>query len=361
MKTDTRIPVIVVSGFLGSGKTTLLKKVLSTPELSNSMLIVNEIGEIGIDHQLLERSDDETVLLDNGCMCCQLRGDLQALLIDLGMRRYRGEIPSFDRIIVETSGLAEPGPIAQTLYGDGPLARDYRLAHVVTLIDPLNAAAREAAPAVAAAQIAAADLLVLTKTDLATQAQRSAAWAWARSINDFAGAITATYGDIDIALLANATPFDNPAFGAPAKSALFGDLAALAGPESQTQAATDGDLVPQGEQGSYLAQQLVMHPVNVSSFALRFDGALKRSLFDLFLATLVRLRGEDLLRVKGIVYFDDAAQAHLIQGVCHIYDAPVAITMTPGAPTQSALIFIARNITLKQINDLWRSFEALSL
>ncbi len=361
MRTDTRIPVIVVSGFLGSGKTTLLKKVLDTPELSNSMLIVNEIGEIGIDHQLLERSDDETVLLDNGCMCCQLRGDLQALLVDLGMRRYRGEIPSFDRIVIETSGLAEPGPIAQTLYGDGPLVRDYRLAHVVTLIDPLNAQARLAAPAIAAAQAAAADLLIMTKTDVATPAQCSAAWEWARAINGFANGITATQGDIDIALLADATPFNSPAFGAMPGSQLFGNLSAIA--QSDPAAATPAGQEPVHDgqdSGSYLARQRTMHPVSVSNFVLRFDTALNRPLFDLFLSTLTRLRGPDLLRVKGIVYFEDTPQAHLIQGVCHIFDRAVALSIDADAPRQSALIFIVRNITQGQVSDLWLSLKALA-
>lgn len=352
MRTDARIPVIVVSGFLGSGKTTLLKKVLATPELANSMLIVNEIGEIGIDHQLLERSDDETVLLENGCMCCQLRGDLQALLVDLSMRRYRGELPSFDRVIIETSGLAEPGPIAQTLYGDGPLARDYRLAHIVTLIDPINAQARGAAQAIADAQVAAADLLVLSKADVAKPEQIDDAWNWARSINSYAGGIATIHGDMDIALLADATPFDHPAFGARIKTGtagrLFGDISALK---------QDGATSPSG---AYLARQRNLHPAGIASFALLFDADLNRPLFDLFMSTLLRLRGQDLLRVKGIVYFEGESQAHLIQGVCHVYDQPVALERDPGNTRQSALVFIARQLGREQIEGYWQSLQALT-
>ncbi|MDS1142021.1 GTP-binding protein [Pusillimonas sp. SM2304] len=359
MRTDTRTPVIVVSGFLGSGKTTLLKKVLATPELSNSMLIVNEIGEIGIDHQLLERSDDNTVLLDNGCMCCQLRGDLQALLVDLGMRRYRGELPSFDRVIIETSGLAEPGPIAQTLYGDGPLARDYRLAHVVTLIDPINTQARQAAQAIADAQIAAADLIVLSKSDLATPAQADAAWAWARAINSYASGITAVRGDLDIALLADATPFNHPAFLADPGDGLFGDIAALRQAGTPGEPPRDDSSLPDGT-GAYLARQRSIHPAGIANFALRFDTPLNRGLFDLFMSTLLQLRGQDLLRVKGIVYFEGERQAQLIQGVCHVYDRPVALERDPGGDRQSTLVFIARNLAREQIEGYWQSLQALA-
>lgn len=353
MRTDTRTPVIVVTGFLGSGKTTMLKKVLATPELANSMLIVNEIGEIGIDHQLLERSSDETVLLDNGCMCCQLRGDLQALLVDLSMRRYRGELPSFERIIIETSGLAEPGPIAQTLYGDGPLAKDYRLAHVVALIDPVNPRGREAAQAIADAQIAAADLLVLSKSDLATPAQTDAAWTWARGINGFAGGIAVTQGDIDIALLADATPFNHPILGTKKTGGLFGDIATLVREESDPVNSST-------ETGSYLAGQRTTHPPGITSFALRFDAPLDRALFDVFMATLLRLRGQDLLRIKGIVRFQDEARAQLIQGVCHVYDQPVALDHEPDEKQQSVLIFIARNLGRTQIEAFWRSLHSIA-
>ena len=361
MRTDARTPVIVVSGFLGSGKTTLLKKVLATPELSNSMLIVNEIGEIGIDHQLLERSDDETVLLDNGCMCCQLRGDLQALLVDLSMRRYRGELPSFERVIIETSGLAEPGPIAQTLYGDGPLARDYRLAHIVTLIDPINGDARGASQAVADAQVAAADLLVLSKADLAKPEQIDQAWKWARSINSYAAGIATVHGDIDIALLADATPFDHPAFGARTRATavgrLFGDVYAL---EENRPKSTDASTKEPQPTGTYLARQRSLHPANIASFVLRFDVDLSRPLFDLFMATLLRLRGQDLLRVKGIVYFDGEPQAQLIQGVCHVYDQPVALERSPDNNRQSALVFIARKLRREQIEGYWHALQALA-
>lgn len=349
---DARTPVIVVSGFLGSGKTTLLRKVLGTPELANSMLIVNEIGEIGIDHQLFERSDDETVLLDNGCMCCQLRGDLQALLVDLGMRRYRGELPSFERVFIETSGLAEPGPIAQTLYGDGPLAKDYRLAHVVTLVDPLNPEARDAAPAVATAQLVAADLVAITKTDAANAGQIEAAREWVSSVNSFAKVILVVQGDIDIALLAEATPFDHPALTQRSQG-LFSSVASIQ---------EDGDASTSDAQaaGAYLGRQRSLHPSNVQSFVLDLgETPLDRKLFDLFMNSLLRLRGQDLLRVKGIVKFKDTPDPQLIQGVCHVYDQPVPFP-DPGQARGSVLVIIARGIARKQVEAYWQALHELA-
>jgi len=349
---DARTPVIVVSGFLGSGKTTLLRKVLDTPELANSMLIVNEIGEIGIDHQLFERSDDETVLLDNGRMCCQLRGDLQALLVDLGMRRYRGELPSFERVFIETSGLAEPGPIAQTLYGDGPLAKDYRLAHVVTLVDPLNPEARNAAPAVATAQLVAADLVAITKTDAANAAQIEAARDWVSSVNSFANVILAVQGDIDIALLVDATPFDHPAL-TQRPTGLFGSMAGIQ--EDADASTSDADA-----QGAYLGRQGLLHPSNVQSFVLDLgETPVDRKLFDLFMNTLLRLRGQDLLRVKGIVRFKDTPDAQLIQGVCHVYDRPVPLP-DAGQSRGSVLVVIARGVGRKQVEAYWLALHELA-
>jgi G3E family GTPase len=326
---DARVPVIVVTGFLGSGKTTLLKKVLATPELSDSLMIVNEIGEIGIDHHLLEQSDDRTVLLDNGCLCCQLRGDLQELLVDITLRRRRGELPGFDRVIVETSGLADPGPVAQTLYSDAPLARDYRLAHVVALVDANNAEGRRAAPVIASRQVAAADLVIVTKTDLATQDQVDESLDWINTINGFARREIASHGDIDIALLAGVSPF---AWQEPTET----------------------------EQGGYLGSLLTPHPRDVTSFTLTFNEPLPRELFQDFLDILVRLRGADLLRVKGILHFEGEPAPVLVQGVCHVFDKHVALARGASAPDRSTLVFIVRALARKDIESLWLSLLSLS-
>src|SRR5690606_10515124 len=160
------------------------------------------------------------------------------------------------------------------------------------------------AQAIADAQMAAADLIVMSKSDLATPAQAEAAWAWARSVNGYAHGIAATQGDIDIALLAHATPFNHPALLPAGGGGLFGDIRALREDAPDEAAASDAA-------GAYLARQRSIHPAGIASFALRFDVPLDRPLFDLFMSTLLRLRGQDLLRVKGIVYFKGESQAQL--------------------------------------------------
>jgi G3E family GTPase len=351
---DTRLPVIVVSGFLGSGKTTLLKRVLATPALAGSMLIVNEFGEVGIDHHLLERSDEETVLLDNGCMCCQLRSDLQTLLVDLSMRRRRGEIPSFERVIIETSGLADPGPIAQTLYGDAPLARQYRLAHVVTLVDAAHPEARGAAAQTAERQAAAADLILITKTDRATPGQRDEALAWVQAVNAHARRETPVLGDLDVSLLTAPSPFAQlgQVDGADSKAGVG------AGGAEQAEAGSDSQREDGG--GSYLGKLAALHPPAVASFVMTFADPLPRPLFQLFLDTLISLRGPDLLRTKGILRFEGEPVPVLIQGVCHVFDKPVPLAPGATAPAQSALVFIARALPRVDVEALWASIARLA-
>ena len=140
MTPDGRTPVVVVTGFLGSGKTTLVNALLKTE--SDSLVIVNEFGEVPVDHVLVENSVEKAIALPNGCLCCHLRGDLEETLIGAAMRRRRGEIAGFDRVIVETSGLADPGPVAQTLYADPALARDFKLGPIVTVVDAFDVAAQ---------------------------------------------------------------------------------------------------------------------------------------------------------------------------------------------------------------------------
>src|SRR6202034_2604728 len=162
-----RLPVIVVTGFLGSGKTTLIRELLRTPEGANTAVVVNEYGEIGIDNALLRASSDATVLLGNGCVCCLARSDLQETLRTLFADRARGAVPSFQRVIIETSGLADPGPLLQTFASDRALGQEFHLQALIAVIDAPNGARNLASAPEAREQIALADRIVLTKTDLA--------------------------------------------------------------------------------------------------------------------------------------------------------------------------------------------------
>src|SRR5713101_267076 len=162
-----RIPVTIVTGFLGSGKTTLIRELLATPEGANTALVINEYGEVGIDHALLRASSDATVLLGNGCVCCAVRTDLQESLRALFADRSRGAVPSFERVVIETSGLADPGPVLQTFASDRALAQEFHLQALVTVVDAPGGAGNLAAMPEARQQVALADRIVLSKTDRA--------------------------------------------------------------------------------------------------------------------------------------------------------------------------------------------------
>ena len=161
------IPVNVLTGALGSGKTTLLKALLRAPRLAGTMVLVNELGEVGIDHHLIEHASESTLLLENGCLCCAMRDDLKTALKDLHSRRARGEIPRYDRVVVETTGIADPVPIAYTLLAEPVLQHHYRLGNVVTVVDAVNAAAELDRLETSVKQVALADRLVVSKLDIA--------------------------------------------------------------------------------------------------------------------------------------------------------------------------------------------------
>src|SRR6202046_5612364 len=169
-----RIPVSIVTGFLGAGKTTLIRALLESPEGSNTALIINEYGEIGIDNALLRASSDATVLLGNGCMCCLARSDLQETLRTLFADRARGAVPSFQRVVIETSGLADPGPLLQTFASDRALGQEFHLQALVAVIDAPNGARNLASAPEAREQVALADRIVLSKADRADPASVAA-------------------------------------------------------------------------------------------------------------------------------------------------------------------------------------------
>jgi G3E family GTPase len=303
---DGRTPVVVVTGFLGSGKTTLVNRLV---KVSDSLVIVNEFGEVPVDHALIENTVERPVALPNGCLCCHMRGDLEETLMGAAMRRRRGEIAGFDRVIVETSGLADPGPVAQTLYADPALARDFKLGPIVTVVDAFDLRGRQASAEIARAQIAAADVVVLSKADRA--ADLSGAEAEVRGLNPAARCIPARFGEVDATELLETRPGTAPVFNAVAH-----------------------------------------HDSAIRSFALRFDAPVRREVLQHFLSTLVELRGVDLLRVKGIVPLQEGLV--LVQGVRHVFDRLRPVET--GAP---GLVFITHGIEKREVEALWQALRAL--
>src|SRR5687767_12094674 len=209
-----RLPVSVITGFLGSGKTTLLKNLLQQADMADTAVVINEFGEIGLDHLLVEEAKEDTILMSSGCLCCSIRGDLIDTLRRLYKRRDRGEMPKFKRLVIETTGLADPAPILQTLIGDPLLSAFYRLDGVVTTVDAVNGMDQLDRQFESVKQAAVADRLVLTKTDLAKPEQRAALEARLHALNPAATLLPVAHGAVAAEHLFNAGLY-NPAEKSP--------------------------------------------------------------------------------------------------------------------------------------------------
>jgi G3E family GTPase len=318
-------PVTVLTGSLGAGKTTVLNHLLRQPALARTAVLVNEFGEIGIDHLLVEKLDENTVLLNAGCLCCTVRGDLIRTLRELLPRARRDEI---GRIVIETTGLAEPAPILATLMSDPAVASAYRLDGVVTVIDAVGGAANLAERPEAMRQIAVADRIVLTKTDLADPASLLHR---IDALNPGAPVITALHGAVDSAAILHAGLF-NPASKIP-------DVAGWLHAEAH---AHHHD-----------------HDARVTSFCLTFDRPLHWQGVGLWLEMLIQTRGKDLLRIKGILNLAGQDRPVAIHAVQHVLHPPALLSAWPeGDPRTSRIVFITQALPRAVIEAGMRAFEA---
>jgi G3E family GTPase len=312
-----KLPVVVVTGFLGSGKTTLLSRLLARPELGEAAVIVNELGEVAIDHHLLRRVDERTVLLGNGCLCCTLRGDLADELRDLLSRRTRGEIPPFRRVLVETTGLADPAPVLNTVLTEPVVQHHYEPGAVITTVDALNATAQLDREEETLKQILVADRLVVTKADVAERGAVDELEERLRSLNPSAELLEASFGEADPARLLAPSNVDPRRLRVPSKPG-----------------------------------HAEVHP-----FVLFLDRPVDWTAFGIWLTMLLASRGADVLRVKGLLNVG-APGPVVLNGVQHAVHPPEHLDAWPDDDRRSRIVFIARGIGKCEVEESLAAFDA---
>lgn len=313
------IPVSVITGFLGSGKTTLLARLLRDPGMARTAVIINEFGAVGLDHELVEASDESLIELSNGCLCCNVRSDLVLTLNELAAKRAAGSVPRFERVVIETTGLADPAPILHALMTDRAVNEAYALDGVITTVDALTGIAALDNHPESVRQAAVADRLLVTKTDVP---------------NHRAAELCARLAQIN-----PGAPVLEIAGGSVAPAALF-DCNDAGHPR-------------------WLAHNGHAHTSGIASFALVRDKPLHAVTLPLLLEALAENCGADLLRLKGIVnVIEEPARPAVIHGVQHVYHAPVWLTAWPSDDRRTRMVFIGRNLSESWIRRLVELIDA---
>jgi G3E family GTPase len=325
---EGRLPVSLITGYLGSGKTTLVNALLRHSGMDGTAVVINEFGEVALDQHFVEKSDGEVVVMANGCLCCTLQGDLEGVVGTLFAKSAAGEVPEFRRLLVETTGLADPAPIMQLLLGSPLLGRSVRLDTVVATIDAVHGLATLDAEDEAVKQAALADRLVVTKTDLAPTADTERLRARLAALNPGAAMFDAVQGAI-------------------APERLFG--AGLA---------DRGVRDPRGWLGPVADGHHHAHGDEVEAFCLAADAALDWRALSRFLTRLRVREAERLLRVKGLVNVAGEDGPVAIHGVHHVFHPPVRLARWPDEDRRTRIVIIGRGLDRARVEADWRAFLA---
>jgi G3E family GTPase len=321
-------PVHLLTGFLGSGKTTLLRRLLTDPAMADTAVLINEFGEIGLDHYLLERIDETMVLLQSGCLCCTVRGELAEALRDLHAKREKRLVPAFDRVVIESTGLADPFPVLSTLKSDPVLRHHFRASSTITTVDAVNAMAQCDGHAEFTRQVSVADHIVLTKTDLSSLAQTDGARAAIRALNPDAPIHVAADDRLELQVL-----LDDSSGG---ETSLF-------------------------RCDEPVATHRPIHTGKIRSFVLEADETVDWTAFGIWLTMLLNRHGDRILRVKGILNIEGEPRPVAIHGVQYLVHPPTHMQAWPTGERRSAIVFIVDDIDPALIIRSFHAFNALGI
>jgi G3E family GTPase len=319
-------PVTVITGFLGSGKTTLLSQALKDPSMKNTAVLVNEFGKVGLDHHLLEQIDENTILLGGGCVCCSTRDDLVKGLSALLDKFQRGTISDLNRVVIETTGLADPAPILFTILTDPVLQHHFYIENVIVTVDAVNGELHLDRQVESHKQVAVADKIIITKTDIAQSEKLDHLLSRLQALNPSAEIFKAVLGQIDPVILFR-----------PSEFSVFKEI----------QAASYSD-----------TKETSSHVSETKSISITFDQPLDWTAFGLWLSMLLHARGEDVMRVKGLINVGEDGPV-VLHGVQHIIHPPDHLEEWPDEDHRSRIVFIMRNINPQEILKSLKAFQSV--
>ncbi|WP_412479785.1 CobW family GTP-binding protein [Azonexus sp. IMCC34839] len=346
LSADRRIPVTLLTGFLGAGKTTLLNHLLTQPEMERTAVLINEFGSVAVDHHLVTKIDEDLVMLESGCICCTVRSDLEKSLKELFMRSLRRELPPINRVIIETTGLADPAPVIYTLMEDFFIAERYRTDGVVTVVDSTHILTQLANHPEPVKQVAMADRLLLSKCDLADKAHLAEVSRTLSRLNPAAAQIYVHRGEVAVASLTHCGLYD-PGSKTP-------DVAGWLAEEKVREERRKAH----GHHHHH--HDVDRHDAHVYSFALTFDEPLQWVFFADAVATLLETMGDRILRIKGLLNVVGDHKPRIVQCVQHVMYPYSRIDDWPAeAPyndRKSRLVFIVRDIPQAMIEQAFAMF-----
>lgn len=343
---DDRVPVTLLSGFLGAGKTTLLNRLVGDPDAGRIAVIMNEFGDVGLDHDLIEDVAGDVVLMHSGCLCCSIRGDLAKTMAHLLSRRKQGRL-TFDRVVIETTGIADPGPILKTMVTNALIGDNFRTDGVVVLADAATGPSTLDTQFEAVNQLALADLIIVTKSDLVAPDACNRFETRLQAINATARRVRVEHGRVAPSVLFGLSAMSQSATSETIRAWLGAQIPEQDPAEARSDGASGtGRPVPalpdEDDTDAYRKHR-------ITSASIELSEPIPSSIFHLWLETLMALKARDILRIKGIVHVEDGEWPFVFHGVQHIFEAPVPLKHWSGTDTTTRVVVIARNMAKEDL------------